>query len=132
MRIKKIISLVLSLVMVTSICAFSNPASAAGGMAFSVGTDYGLLEVDTSGDATTACDLYAIAGYSSYYSTQPTVSVMRGSFSNGIKRIQSDILFFSGHGSYTHMAFNYNGNGGNYLLEYIMQTTIIHLRDIHM
>lgn len=97
-------------------CAIFLPttAFAAGTCTFSVGTNYGSSDINTSSDATKACDLYNIAGYSSYYSTMPTVSIMRGNFSNGVKRIRSDILFFSGHANYNNMCFNYNGNGGNY------------------
>ncbi len=97
------------------ICTFSSPISvlASGNLAFSVGTTYS-DGINTSKDARTACDKYAIAGYKSYYSTQPTVDIMTGTFKNGIKRMQSDILLFSGHGNYDHMAFNYRGLGGKY------------------
>lgn len=115
-KTKKIVGLLLSAIMVMTILIPSTVAHAAGTMAFSVGTDYGgLFGVDTSSDATNARDLYAIAGYSSYSSTQPTVSIMRGNFTNGTKRIQSDILFFSGHGNYDNVAFNYDGKGGDYM-----------------
>ena len=114
-KFKKTAGIILSLLLISLTIIPCTVAYAQGGMAFSVGTDYGgLFGVDTSSDATNARDLYAIAGYSSYSSTQPTVSIMRGNFTNGIKRMKSDILFFSGHGNYNNVSFNYNGNGGNY------------------
>lgn len=73
-----------------------------------------MFDVNTSSDATNACDLYAIAGYTSNYTTEPTVSIMRGNFQDGTKRIQSDILFFSGHGNTNSVVFNFKNKGGNY------------------
>lgn len=115
-KFKKTLGLLLAVVMVSMAAFPATVAHAAGTMAFSVGTDYGgWFSVDTSSDATNARDLYAIAGYNSYSSTQPTVSIMRGNFTNGTKRIQSDVLFFSGHGNYDNVAFNYDGKGGDYM-----------------
>lgn len=91
----------------------ATPAFASGNTAFSVGTNYDYT-VNTSSDAKKACDSYALAGYSSYYSTQPTIDIMKGTFKNGTKRMQSDILFFSGHGNNECMSFNYLGNNGKY------------------
>ena len=123
---KRIIKCSLAIISIIALLIPSFTASAAGTMAFSVGTDYGTFEADTSGMATTACDLYAIAGYNSYYTTSPTVSVMKGSFQNGIKRMQSDVLFFAGHGSNAVMSFNYNGSSdSNYKvgIHYTTDTT---------
>jgi len=111
---KNLLTKVLAVFLVlTSIVAIPMVTYARNGMAFSVGTNYG-DGVNTSSDATTACDMYGLAGYSSYYSTQPTYQIMRGAFSNGTKRMQSDVLFFSGHSNYDHMAFNYKDKGGDY------------------
>lgn len=115
-KFKKTISMLLAVIMVSMTMFPATIAHAAGTMAFSVGTDYGgLFGVNTTSDATNASDLYEIAGYKSYYSTEPTASIMRGNFANGTKRIQSDILFFSGHGNYDNVAFNYKGKGGEYM-----------------
>ena len=114
MKLKKIICTTLSLTLIGTLFVSSFSASAAGNHAFSVGTNYGLFDVNTSSDATNACDLYAIAGYTSNYSTEPTVSIMRGNFQDGTKRIQSDILFFSGHGNADSVVFNFKNKGGNY------------------
>lgn len=114
MKLKKIVSLALSLTIVSALFVPTISASAAGNHAFSVGTDYGLFDVNTTSDATNACDLYAIAGYTSNYSSQPTVNTLRGNFQDGVKRIQSDILFFSGHGNADSVVFNYKNKGGDY------------------
>lgn len=114
-KLKNALGILLAVVMVSMTIFPATVAHAAGTMAFSVGTDYGgLFGVDTSSDATNARDLYAIAGYSSYSSTQPTVSIMKGNFTNGTKRMKSDILFFSGHGNYNNVSFNYKGKGDSY------------------
>lgn len=96
-RFKSTLGIILAIVMVSMTIFPATVAHAAGTMAFSVGTDYGgLFGIDTSSDATNARDLYTIAGYNSYASTAPTVSIMKGNFNNGTKRMKSDILFFSG------------------------------------
>lgn len=114
-KFKKTIGMLLAIIMVSVTMLPTTVAHAAGTMAFSVGTDYGgLFGVDTTSDATNARDLYVIAGYNSYSSTQPTVSILKGSFSTSTKRMQSDILFFSGHGNYNNVSYNYDGKGGDY------------------
>ena len=114
-RFKSTLGIILAIVMVSMTIFPATVAHAAGTMAFSVGTDYGgLFGIDTSSDATNARDLYTIAGYNSYASTAPTVSIMKGNFNNGTKRMKSDILFFSGHGNYNNVSFNYKGKDGNY------------------
>ena len=111
---KRIISILLVATMFSITIFHTIVTQAAGKMAFSVGTNFGFFQIDTSSDATNARDLYAIAGYNSYSSTEPTVSIMKGKFKNGIKRMKSDILFFSGHGNFNNVCFNYNGKGGEY------------------
>ena len=87
-RFKSTLGIILAIVMVSMTIFPATVAHAAGTMAFSVGTDYGgLFGIDTSSDATNARDLYTIAGYNSYASTAPTVSIMKGNFNNGTKRI---------------------------------------------
>lgn len=114
-RFKSTLGIILAIVMVSMTIFPATVAHAAGTMAFSVGTDYGgLFGIDTSSDATNARDMYTIAGYNSYASTAPTVSIMKGNFNNGTKRMKSDILFFSGHGNYNNVSFNYKGKDGNY------------------
>ncbi|MBO4838306.1 MAG: hypothetical protein J5493_02925 [Lachnospiraceae bacterium] len=102
----------LSLVLI--IIMFIAPTAHAWGYhAFSVGTDYGSGNIDTSSDATTASTYYSRIMPSSY-SIIPTVSIMTGSFSDGLPRIKSDILFLSGHGNFNNVVFNYHQQGGTY------------------
>lgn len=114
MKRNRLITKTLSIfLIIINIMLIPNTAFADGNTAFSVGTNYDYA-VNTSKDAKKACDSYALAGYNSYYSTQPTVDIIKGTFKNGIKRMQSDILFFSGHGNNECMAFNYLEQGGKY------------------
>lgn len=106
------ISTALSLVLVT-VMLLAPTAHAWGYHAFSVGTNYGSGEIDTSSDATSASTYYSRIMPSSY-SIIPTVSVMFGNFSDGLPKIKSDILLLSGHGNYNIVAFNYNQLGGTY------------------
>lgn len=114
-KLKYTLGIFLAIVILSMTIFPATVAQAAGTMAFSVGTDYGgLFGINTSSDATNARDLYAIAGYNSYSSTEPTASILKGNFTNGTKRMQSDVLFFSGHGNYNNVSFNYKGKGGSY------------------
>lgn len=114
-KFKNALYVLLAIVVISATIRPTTVAYAANAMAFSVGTDYGgWFGVDTTSDATNAADLYTIAGYESYYSTKPTVSILKGNFKNGIKRMRSDVLFFSGHGNYDHVGFNYDGKGEEY------------------
>lgn len=85
--------------------------------AYSVGTDYSYFlnpNIDTSKDAEYASTAWGMAGYTSYYSLKPTVSYMRGNAPDGRKRMESGIVFLSGHGNYQCVSFNYKGNDGDY------------------
>lgn len=67
-----------------------------------VGANYG--NINTIPDVTNASPkLYAL-GYTPVSSTSPTISWMKGT-SNGTKRMESSILFFSGHGNSSLMHF---------------------------
>lgn len=84
-------------------------------VAYSVGTDYGTA-VDTSIDATNATSAYYGTGlYSAYYNTKPTYQYLRGNNPHTNKpRLESNIVFLSGHGNYDRLVFNYLGKGGDY------------------
>ncbi len=115
--IKKIIATTLILSMLLTNFGSIN-VSAAGNMAFSVGCDYGLnqqggQDIDTTPDALKACDYYAIAGYLSRYTCNPSKTKMRASY-NGTKLMESDIVFLSGHGNYELMEFDSQDQGGEY------------------
>lgn len=94
-----------------SIC---QPVFATANLALCVGTNYGLFGIDTTEDAETAGTLYRNAGYDTTVYIKPTYDLLNGYTYRGIKYMQSDILFFSGHGNYDRMTFNYNGTGGDY------------------
>ncbi|ARU61296.1 hypothetical protein CBW65_10035 [Tumebacillus avium] len=105
-----------SFVLGASLLAATATGASAYQYAYSIGTDYGLFDIDTSGDATTASNNFASAGYKSYYNTAPTVTYMRGNNPDtGTPRMESEILFFSAHANYDNMAWNYKGNDGSYM-----------------
>lgn len=94
--------------------AIHNYSFASNGMAFSVGSNYGWFQINTTNDAKTAATQYRLAGYSSFYSVEPTYDILRGNFNNGTQRLSSDILFVAGHSNRSAMYFNYNNKGGSY------------------
>ncbi|MBS4024334.1 MAG: hypothetical protein KGZ96_01520 [Clostridia bacterium] len=111
---KSLLSFFLAIILLINVVS----ASAAAEYAYSIGTDYdaGLFDsdIDTSADATSAATDFSLAGYSSYYNTMPTYQYMRGNNPVGTPRMESSILFFSGHANYDNMAFNYQKKGGDY------------------
>ena len=85
--------------------------------AYSIGTNYSTLlhwDVNTSKDATYAADMFAISGYKSYYNIKPTVEYFKGKAPNNVRRLGSEVVFFSGHGSSSRMIFNYKRKGGKF------------------
>ena len=89
-------------------------ASAVSGRAYSVGTNYGSGDIDTSGSATYAAGSYSLCGYTSTVSIVPTFSSLSGTYSDGTSVLTSDVLFFDGHGNYEHIGFHYLQSGGDY------------------
>ena len=69
---------------------------AAGNCAFSVGAKYN--DLNTEPETLKALAYYRQMGYNSYYTTEPTFDELNGYFKIGTRRLESDILFFSGHG----------------------------------
>lgn len=100
-------------------CAYAYNASR--GTAYSIGTDYSGFwpwqgDINTSQDAILAQTTFGTMGFNSYYNTMPTYQYMRGNNPyTGFPRMESKILFLSGHGNYNHIAFNYKQNGGDYM-----------------
>jgi Uncharacterized protein conserved in bacteria len=123
---KKIIIAVLlisifSSVLLTGIIS-ANAAALNNRTSFSVGTDYkknifDIFQINTTGDAEYAFNTYKAMGWLSTVSTAPTKSYMQGKHSNGYYRLESSILFFSGHGNNDSMGWNYQGKGGNYAVD---------------
>lgn len=80
-----------------SILGINANAFAAGNCAFSAGKGYG--NVDMSSTTINASAVYRKMGYNSYYATDgATKSILAGYFQNGIRRLESDIVFLTGHG----------------------------------
>lgn len=104
---KKIIALALT-------AALTIPgATVLASTAYSIGTEY--TDINTSNDAITAANNFKPIVTNSYYSTAPTYQYMRGNNPDtGRPRMESKVLFFSGHSNYDNIAFNYQGKGGDY------------------
>lgn len=79
---------------------------AAGNQALLVGRDYG--GIDTSIDVTNAQSGLGPLAFTYQANTNPTISWMKGT-NGSTKRMESDILFFSGHGNSSLMHF-YDAN----------------------
>jgi len=63
---------------------------------------------------TYAATAFSLAGYNSYYNIKPTVLYMTGDNPAGNPRLESNVLFLSGHGNADHMSFNYNQKDEDY------------------
>lgn len=83
---------------------------AGGQQAFSVGTDYGYFNIDTSQDAIIASNCYRTAGYTSYCDITPNRTSLLQMGQQGFLKLKSDILFFSGHGNQNGIYFQYKNN----------------------
>lgn len=102
MKLKKITKPVIISLLTLATLGISTNVKAANNMAFSAGEGYSDID---SIPATLSCySSYASMGYNSYYSTTgATKDVLAGSFSNGTKRLESDIVFLTGHGDYNYI-----------------------------
>ncbi len=89
------------------------------GVAMSVGTDYSgfwpwQADIDTTQDAINAQTAFASMYYNSYYQNIPTYQYLRGNNPyTGKPRMESKVLFFSGHGNNQSMTYNYKQQGGD-------------------
>lgn len=96
-NIFKITILLIAILLILAISTFIN-VYAAGNCAFSAGVGYGDVNMSTA--IKKAATTYGTMGYSSYYATETaTYSTLNGYFSNGTRRLESDIVFLSGHGT---------------------------------
>lgn len=106
---KKTILIVLAILAIVS-----SPNIVEAKTSISIGTYYGKLGGDSSGEAKTAYTYADKMGYMSYLSTQPTWSTLSNyakTFKNGGT---NGLLFFHGHANSTELAWNYNNKGGDY------------------
>lgn len=113
---KRFVSFIIAIILFLS-CFASKSAAASVFMnttAFCVGTDFGLLDADTSADATNAAFHYGCMGLTCNTVTIPTRVIINGTHPNGNKNMASGIVFLSGHGNPSLMSFNYKKNGGQY------------------
>lgn len=98
------------ILMVISVVMPYNKIAAAGNQCLLVGNDYGSGEINTSVDVTIASgNLATIANKTLLTSTKPTINWMLKSNGN-VPYMQSDILFFSGHGNSNGMYFYYGND----------------------
>lgn len=81
-------------------------------MAFSVGCNY-TDGNSTARDAIKSSDYYALCGFSSRYTTEPTLATLRGSH-GGTKFMESDIIMLSGHGNSGGINFDSKATGANF------------------
>ena len=95
MKLKNVLKIVTLGTLTISVLSIGSKCFAANHTAFSMGARFD--GINTSTDATTAAECYKKMGYRSSYSTSPTYAEFSGS-ANGSKRVESDILFISGHG----------------------------------
>lgn len=113
---KKLVGLVVSLlVMANSMTVMGADSN----YAYSFGTNYSKdwydYNIDTSHVAKDASTDFGIAGYDSRYNIKPTVQYMRGDNPDThMPRMESEILFFDGHGNSQCVAFNYKKKDGDY------------------
>lgn len=94
---KKILKTFLTISIILTTFGITHTVNAANNMAFSAGKGYG--NVDMSATTISSYTYYGKMGYDSRYLTsQATRSGLAASFSNGTKRLESDIVFLTGHG----------------------------------
>jgi len=106
-KIKMIVACILIVLVSMGTCPMN--AKADGGLACSVGKDYGpddKNKIDTREDAKDAFRHYSDAGYTAKYITNPLKSELYKAM-DGVAWINADILLFSGHGSSTGMNFGF-------------------------
>ncbi len=71
------------------------PSHAYAGYAYSMGGEF-----HSGNDVTSAANYWSLCGYTSYYTTNPTYSYV-----SSANRLNSDVLYFSAHGSRTGITF---------------------------
>lgn len=97
MKLKKL--LLVSVLITLNVFIVCSNTYAAGNCAFSAGGSFSDLNIESA--VLTAKNKYASMGYRSYYTTEATTDIINGYFQNGTRRLESDIIFFAGHGNYS-------------------------------
>lgn len=96
MKIKNLIKITIIGIIIVLLLSIGSKSLAAGTCAFSMGAKFD--GIDTTDETLKAASYYGQMGYESFYSTEPTYNILNGNFYNGTRRVESDILFISGHG----------------------------------
>lgn len=118
-KTKTILLLILVLTMIGMPLVYASYDSTKA-VAMSVGTDYSGTwpwesDIDTTQDAIDAQAAFANMGFNSYYQSIPTYQYLRGNNPyTGSPRMESRILFFSGHGNYQSVTYDYKKYSGDY------------------
>lgn len=99
---------ILLLATITSITLSPLYVSAAGNQALLVGRNFGSGNIDTTIDVNNAQSALTFSGKTLLANSNPTISWIKGT-NNGTARMESDILYFSGHGNSSLMHF-YDAN----------------------
>ncbi len=97
MNIKKILKNTTIGITILSTLGIANISMAAGDCAFAVGGSFTDLNIESA--VTNAANAHTNLGYHSYYAKSADYDTLNGYFANGTRRLESDILFFAGHGS---------------------------------
>lgn len=106
---KKVKGLLLFLII--SMFLVPNITHAAGNRAFVIGRNYG-DGLNTTIDVNNATPILRAMGLGVVQSTDPAIDYMQG-YEGSIKRMESDILFFSGHANSSLMHFYQSGGPSN-------------------
>lgn len=91
-----------------------NNVNAATGWAFNVGTNGGSGEPNTDPDTSYVQDKLINMGYTSRRVTIPTFEELTRKIHSSRYFMESDLLFFAGHGNSMSMSWNYMKKGGIY------------------
>lgn len=97
MNLKKILKNTTIGITILSTLGIANISMASGDCAFAVGGSFTDLNIESA--VTNAANAHTNLGYHSYYAKSADYDTLNGYFSNGTRRLESDILFFAGHGS---------------------------------
>ncbi len=114
-KFSKIIAVFLSITILGTALSNTVSVSAAGNLAYSCGCLYGTdgNNLDMTVIVRKACDYYALCGYTSRYNMNPDVNDPVATY-NGTRKIEADIVMFTGHGNYQGITFNSKDQGGKF------------------
>lgn len=103
----------LILIVICSFLILPTSIFAAGNQVLALGRNYGSGDINTSIDVTNAQLPFISAGYTYLGNVNPTISWVKGS-NGSYKRMESDVIYFSGHGNSSGMYFYDAANTSSY------------------